>query len=74
MSARQYLRRIEAAAYIKNKYRWGSRQTLAKLAVTGDGPVYRKFGRMVLYSPEDIDAWRLTKIGSPRNSTSEKAS
>lgn len=74
MSAQGFLRRVEAAAYIKNKYGWGSRQTLAKLAVTGDGPVYRKFGSMVLYSPEDIDAWVGAKIGSPRNSTSEKAS
>ncbi len=73
MSAQRYLRRTEAAAYIKSKCGWCSRQTLAKLAVTGDGPAYRKFGRMVLYAPEDIDSWIGAKIGSPRNSTSEKA-
>jgi hypothetical protein len=70
MSEQGYLRRRDAAAYMKSKYGWGSWQTLAKLAVTGDGPVFRKFGRAVLYAPADIDAWATNRLGPPRRSTS----
>ena len=48
-------------------------QTLAKMAVTGEGPAYRSFGSRVVYDPADLDAWidaRLTKV---RRSTSEIA-
>jgi hypothetical protein len=69
MPEQGYLRRRDAAAYMKSKYGWGSWQTLAKLAVTGDGPVFRKFGRAVLYAPADIDAWATNRLGPPTCST-----
>jgi hypothetical protein len=47
-----------------------SERTLEKWRVIGGGPVYRKFGRKVLYAHSDLLAW----IESARkNSTSEYA-
>jgi hypothetical protein len=70
--AAQYLRRAQAAAYIEATYGFPcSRQWLAKLAVIGGGPVYRKAGRIPIYAPEDLDAWALARIGAPRRSTSD---
>ena len=71
MSEQGYLRRRDAAEYLKNKYGCGSWQTLAKLAVNGDGPVYRKFGRAVLYAAEDLDHWATNKLGPQQRSTSD---
>jgi predicted DNA-binding transcriptional regulator AlpA len=34
-----------------------STSTLAKLRLTGNGPVYIKLGRRVAYKPEDLEAW-----------------
>ena len=42
----RYLRRTDAAAYVTDRYAFPcSRQWLAKLAVVGGGPVFRKAGR-----------------------------
>lgn len=63
----RYLRRSEAAAYLKNKYGIGSTNWLAKLAVTGDGPEYVKNGVAPLYTEADLDAWmqaRMTRRAS----------
>jgi hypothetical protein len=65
MSNPAFLRRDAAAEYLKNRYGFGSARTLAKGVVTGDSPVYRKAGRIVLYEPEALDRWALAKIGSP---------
>lgn len=52
------LRRYEASDYLFNTYGISrTRATLAKLAVIGGGPRYRKAGRTVLYSIEDLDSW-----------------
>jgi hypothetical protein len=67
-----YLRRSDAARYIQQ--RWGIRcakQTLAKLAVVGGGPVFRKAGVTPIYAPSDLDTWAQSKIGEPRRSTSD---
>ena len=34
-----------------------SPRTLQKHRVYGGGPIFRKFGRRVLYALEDLDAW-----------------
>jgi hypothetical protein len=68
----QYLRRKEAANFVRQT--WGipcAPQTLAKLAVIGGGPVFRKAGRFPLYSREDLNRWAEAKIGRPQNSTSD---
>lgn len=40
-----------------------SREWLAKLAVSGDGPFFRKSGRQVYYDKADLDAWVLSRLG-----------
>ncbi|MHB2166477.1 hypothetical protein [Alsobacter sp. R-9] len=68
----RYLTRADAAEYIRNSYGFPcSRQWLAKLAVIGGGPVFRKAGRTPLYAPADLDAWALARIGAPQRSTSD---
>jgi hypothetical protein len=66
-----YLRRVEAAAYVAANYLPCSPKTLAKLAVVGGGPKYRKAGPYPLYSPADLDEWARGKIGPPVRSSSE---
>ena len=71
----KFLRRDEAAAYVCK--RWGqpcSRGLLAKLAVSGDGPLYRTAGRFPLYSESDLDAWAESRLSEPRRISSEDRS
>jgi hypothetical protein len=70
----KFLRRMDAAAYVRG--RWGlpcSPRWLAKLAVTGGGPIYRKAGRTPIYSPAESDAWAEARIGAPQKSTSDRS-
>lgn len=72
MTTPVYLRRKAAAEYLRN--RWGipcSEKTLAKLACIGGGPIYRRCGRIPLYTPHDLDAHAEAKVGKPVGSTSE---
>ncbi len=69
-----FLRRDDAAEYLKKKYGFGSARTLAKGVVTGDTPEFRKAGRPVLYEPAALDRWALAKISPPRRSSSDTAS
>lgn len=67
-----FLMRIDAARHVRNK--WGlpcSPRWLAKLAVVGGGPLYRKAGKTPLYAPADLDSWAQSRIGAPRRSTSD---
>ncbi len=70
----KFLRRKDAAEYVRTE--WGlpcAVQTLAKLAVIGGGPTFRKAGRYPLYRPNDLDTWVKAKIGEPCRSTSDIA-
>ncbi len=69
----RFIRRQEAAKYLKDKYGFGAYRTLAKGAVSGDSPVFHNAGRTVLYTREALDAWALAKISGPLKSTSEAA-
>lgn len=60
------LRTPEAAAYCGS-----SASTFEKLRLTGDGPVYSKLGRRVVYCVEDLDTWLAS---NRRRSTSDKPS
>jgi len=65
------LRRAEAAQHIHDK--WGypcSPKTLAKYAVIGGGPPFRKAGRYPLYQPDDLDSWITDKLSDRVTSTS----
>lgn len=39
-----------------------SESTLAKLRLNGNGPVYCKLGRRVVYRPIDLDQWLQSRI------------
>jgi hypothetical protein len=70
-AAPQFLRRREASAYLESRYGAPcSMQHLAKLAVHGDGPVFRKFGRYPVYEPADLDGWAERRLSGPMDSTS----
>ncbi|MFO1102476.1 MAG: hypothetical protein U1E20_06205 [Methylocystis sp.] len=69
----KFLRRTEAAEYLKMRYGHGSPKTLAKLAVIGGGPAFRKIGRIVVYEPAALDEWALSRMSAPIHSTSEAA-
>jgi hypothetical protein len=69
------LRRTEAARYVHET--WGypcSPKTLAKYAVIGGGPRFRKAGRYPLYHPDDLDGWVGEKLSDVVTSTSQLAS
>jgi hypothetical protein len=72
MHPAQYLRRREAARYLKDKYGYGSERGLAKLACIGGGPIFRKFGKYVVYDENDLDAWAQARLSAPMRSTSER--
>ncbi len=65
------LRRKEAARYLAEVRGVPiAPQTLAKLAVIGGGPTFRKFGRFPVYRPADLDEWVDAKLGPAQTSTS----
>jgi hypothetical protein len=69
---KRFLRRADAAMYVAQRYGFPcSRQWLAKLAVVGGGPSFRKAGRYPVYDPADLDRWAQSRIGPPQRSTSE---
>ena len=68
---KKYLRRREAARHLSERGFPRTEKTLAKLACTGGGPVFRLFGRIPLYTPEDLDSWAESKLGKPYRSTSQ---
>lgn len=51
-SRRPKLRTRDAATYTGL-----AKSTLEKLRVTGGGAIYIRVGRVVLYDPDDLDAW-----------------
>ena len=70
--APKYFIRIHAACYVRET--WGlpcSPRWLAKLAVIGGGPIYRKAGKTPLYAPGDLDDWAQARIGAPQRSSSD---
>jgi predicted DNA-binding transcriptional regulator AlpA len=73
MSKRRALKRSEVPEYLLEEYGFSrTAATLAKLAVTGGGPRFRKIGaRTVVYDVADIDAWAASITSEPVASTSE---
>ena len=69
---RQFLRRKQAAKYLKETYGFGAERTLAKLATIGGGPEMVYAGRIPLYWLEGLDAYALAKLTGPVRSTSER--
>jgi hypothetical protein len=72
MQTSRYKSRKAASAYLLDT--WGLKRSanyLAKLAVIGGGPAFRKAGRDPLYTAEDLDAWATSLIGPRLHSTAE---
>lgn len=66
------LRRKEAARYLTERRGLPvAAQSLAKLAVVGGGPAFRKFGRFPIYDVDDLEAWANAKLSPLRRSTSD---
>ncbi|MBB3394469.1 helix-turn-helix domain-containing protein [Rhizobium sp. BK060] len=51
------LRRVDAAAALKSAGYPISATTLATMASRGDGPRFKRFGRIPLYRTEDLMEW-----------------
>ena len=68
------LRRTNAAAYVRERYGFPcSTSWLAKLAVVGGGPAFRRAGRYPLYSVTDLDSWAKARMSRVVRSTAEFA-
>jgi len=46
-------------------------QTLARYAVQGCGPEFRRYGRDVVYAIEKLDEWARSRLSGPVRSTSD---
>lgn len=65
------LRRTEASRYLREVHGVPvAPSTLAKLAVHGTGPIFRKLGAIPLYSPADLDTWIRSRLSRAVQSTS----
>jgi hypothetical protein len=72
MEPHRFLRRKAASAYLHKTYGLErAPSTLAKLAVIGGGPVFRRMNRVPLYSIDDLDEWVSSKLSGPMRSTSD---
>lgn len=66
----RHLTRLEAAQYLTREGFPCSSKTLAKLACQGGGPSFIKFGLRVLYRPDDLINWAVSRCRA-RSSTSD---
>jgi hypothetical protein len=74
MSLPKYLRRADAARYIREAYAIPCvATTLAKYACVGGGPAFRKAGKFPVYSRDDLDAWAEQRLSEPLRSTSDRS-
>jgi hypothetical protein len=75
MRTSKLLRRKAASEYLHETYGLDrAPSTLAKLAVLGGGPVFRRIGLVPLYATGDLDKWVASKLSGPMRSTSDTAS
>lgn len=54
-AARPFLNTAQAAHYLGIGWR-----KLMRLRVAGEGPRFRKHGRLIFYHPDDLDAWSVS--------------
>ena len=62
MDANKHLSRAEAADYLRNRGLPVAHQTLAKLATTGGGPRFVKFGRKPFYTSISLEEWVASRL------------
>ncbi len=66
-----FLRRSDAANYLRKRFNFGSSALLAKYATIGLGPTFYKLGRLTFYRRADLDAWVQSRLSRPKKSTSD---
>jgi hypothetical protein len=72
MDPKIFLRRKQASAYLRDRYGLErAPNTLAKLAVIGGGPPFRRINRIPVYDPADLDRWVASIMSPLMRSTSE---
>ena len=72
MRAHRFLRRRAASDYLHETHGLDrAPSTLAKLTVIGGGSVFRRAGRVSLYSTDELDEWVASKLSAPMRSTSD---
>ncbi len=74
MTTKRPLSRCEASLYLLEKY--GIKQavgTLARKAVMGGGPRFRRGGRFPIYSVDELDLWAEKYLSKCVGTTSELA-
>ena len=65
ISPETHLSREDAAAYLHHRIGWGTRDTLARLAREGRGPLMVLSGRRVFYPKTELDTWAAAQISPP---------
>jgi hypothetical protein len=68
----EYIDRRAAAEYLTKRGLKIAFNTLQKMATTGDGPPYRRFGARVVYTIAELNVWAAEKLGEPQSSTSQR--
>jgi hypothetical protein len=66
-----YLNRRRSAMFLEASY--GAKispDTLAKMAVSGTGPPFRRLGPHVVYEPSDLSSWAESRLSAKVHSTS----
>jgi hypothetical protein len=63
----KFLRRDAAAEYLKSRYGFCTKSSLAKYASEGSGPEMQYYGRVPLYPIEGLDHWAESRLTAPVN-------
>ncbi|MHB8528432.1 MAG: hypothetical protein ACYC8V_02845 [Caulobacteraceae bacterium] len=71
LSPEALLTRDKAASVLSDLGYPLAKKTLATMASRGGGPLYRRFGKRVLYRLRDLTDWAEARCSAPRRSTSE---
>ena len=69
-----FLSRKQASEYLRNRGLPVAVATLAKYVTVGGGPQYRKFGRMVRYTKDDLITWVARRLSGPTDHSSMASS
>jgi hypothetical protein len=64
----KYLTRQEATAYLRKNGLTCGNFLLAQLAMTGEGPQFRYWGRRPIYTEDDLDVWIESRLSAPISS------
>ena len=70
----QYMNPVQASEYLLSKGVQRTVGTLAKLRVTGGGPIYKKFGRAIIYDRHDLEEWIVAVMTPKAASTTQMRS